>query len=124
MSTVGVGIDIQSISAFGRAQALREPGVFFTDHEWGRSARGGNAVESLAGILSAKEALYKALPVRVPFHWTDIEVRREPGAAPHFHVQGRLARWLDRNGWRALLSISHSGDYATAIAVVVHDVPA
>lgn len=121
MSTIGVGIDVQSISAFADAVALREPGVFFTDQECFRSLQAANPDESLAGILSAKESLYKALPSRVPFHWADVEVRRERGASPRFHIEGVLARCFASNGWQALLSISHSGDYATAITVITRD---
>lgn len=116
---IGIGTDIQSIPEFERAKDLQQPGFFFTDEECrhGHRAAAG-AAASLTGILAAKEALFKSLPTRIKFFWTDAEVRHSDTGAPHFCFYGTLNDFMTEQGLRTLLSISHSGDYASAFVVV------
>jgi holo-[acyl-carrier protein] synthase len=71
-----------------------------------------------AGRLAAKEAVYKALrPDRdAPFSWRMIEITRERGTAPEVHLSGALREQFPDA--RVDVSISHTHEYAIAVAVV------
>lgn len=121
---IGVGIDLQSIPEFAALPNISTAGVFFTDEEIahaGRSAAG--RASSLAGILAAKESLLKALPERPVCCWLDMEVCHENRGKPFFRFHGALAAWFSQQRMRAHLSISHSGDYATAIVALDQEYP-
>lgn len=115
---IGVGHDLQSVSELGRAEAMRRPGLFFTDGELRYSQGQRRPLESLAAIFSAKEALFKALPEAEGFLWTDIEVVRGHGGAPAFRLCGRLGELFSSRRWRAHLSTSGGGDYVAAVAMI------
>jgi holo-[acyl-carrier protein] synthase len=69
----------------------------------------------LAGCWAAKEAVIKALGVGwrgVGYH--DVEILAQSGKAPQLKLHGQAA--LLGAGWQWSLSISHDGDYATAVA--------
>lgn len=67
--------------------------------------------EHLAGVLAAKEALFKALGKRLPWH--AVEVTQGPGGRPQL-------RWAGApQGLQADVSISHHGEYAVAVVVLV-----
>ena len=119
---IGIGIDIQSIEEFAASANLCESGLCFTvaERAHGEMARAG-AVASLAGMFAAKEALFKALPTRPLCYWDDIEVSHDGSGRPMFRFYGALAQWMASSGWRATPSISHSGTYAAAVAIVEQD---
>ena len=119
---IGIGIDIQSIDEFAASPNLQESGLCFTESEraHGESARAG-VMASLAGIFAAKEALFKALPKRPLCYWDDLEVCHDSSGRPMFRFYGAMAQWMESVGWRAMPSISHSGTYVTAVAVVEQD---
>ena len=115
---IGLGHDIQLISQLEDAQALRQPGLFFTERETSRFSAQPQPIESLAATFSAKEALFKALPKVEGYFWTDIEVIHDERGRPGYFLQGVLRQWFLRSDWRAYLSISHSGDYVSAVALI------
>lgn len=119
---IAIGIDIQSVDEFAAASSLIESNLCFTEAErvHGERATSG-AIVSLAGIFAAKEALLKALPTRPLCYWDDIEVLHDSSGRPVFRFYGELARWIDALHWSATPSISHSGNYALAVAIVDHD---
>lgn len=65
----------------------------------------------LAGILAAKESVFKAMDVRPC--WLDIEIGSSESGRPAARLSGKLA-----GAAMIGLSISHDGDYAVAIALV------
>lgn len=115
---IGLGQDLQLVSAMAAATALREPGVFFTEGECAHAAASATPEATLAGLFSAKEALFKALPAQTGSYWTDIELVHERRGAVGVRLHGALAAAFRANGWQAHVSISHSGEYATAVAVI------
>jgi len=116
---ISIGIDIQSIDEFAAARGLLESGLCFTEAErvHGERAAAG-AASSLAGIFAAKEALLKALPMRPPCYWDEIEVAHDASGRPKFRLYGALEQWIRGLHWTVTPSISHSGGYALAVAVV------
>jgi holo-[acyl-carrier protein] synthase len=115
---IGLGQDLQLVSAMASATALREPGVFFTEAECAHAASSAAPEATLAGLFSAKEALFKALPEQTGSFWTDIELVHERRGAVTVRLHGALDAAFRANRWQAHVSISHSGEYATAVAVI------
>jgi len=116
---MAVGIDLQHVGEFAAAAHLREPGGCFTEEELAHGARAAaGAAASLAGIFAAKEALFKALPDRPPCFWEDVQVGHDERGRPCLRFGGTLAPWVAQRCIRAATSISHSGDYAVAMALV------
>lgn len=115
---IGLGQDLQLISAMAGATALREPGVFFTDGECAHVAASATPEATLAGLFSAKEALFKALPEQTGSYWTDIELVHERRGAVKVRLHGALEAVFRANHWQAQVSISHSGEYASAVAII------
>lgn len=73
---------------------------------------------SLAGRFAAKEAVAKALGCGIgPVRWQEIEIRRGLQGEPVLELHGealRIAAELGLTTWS--ISISHSRDYAVAMA--------
>ncbi|MFN8581527.1 MAG: holo-ACP synthase [Gemmatimonadaceae bacterium] len=121
----GVGIDLvavpriaESVQRFGDRFLRR---VFTADEIAYAQASPTVRAARLAARFAAKEATIKALRVApdVPMRWTDIEVQRESSGACVLALRGHAAAWAQH--WRWLtpsLSLSHDGDYATAIVVL------
>ncbi|NJQ05088.1 holo-ACP synthase [Streptomyces lonarensis] len=116
---IAVGHDLQAVAPLRTAVALRSPGVFFTAAELARFASAVVPLQSTAAGFAAKEALFKALPpAPEPWFWTDAELAHDRHGAPRFRARGALARHLGRRGLRVAVSLSHSGDYVSAVVVV------
>lgn len=116
---ISIGIDIQALDEFAAAEGLLTSDLCFTEAERAHAEQAASgAVSSLAGIFAAKEALLKALPTRPPCYWDEIEVAHEAGGRPKFRFHGALEQWLKGMQWAVTPSISHSGGYALAVAVV------
>lgn len=115
---IGIGVDIERVAALDAGEAIRVPGLVFTEAECGYAARQTHATGTLAGQFAAKEAFFKSIPPSVSCYWTDIEVVHDQRHAPSFRFSGDLARFLVEKRWDVKLSISHSGEYATAIVTV------
>jgi holo-[acyl-carrier protein] synthase len=115
---IGLGHDLQAVSELVSKEALREPGVFFTAGELERFARAASPEDSLAAGFSAKEAFFKALPRVDGWFWTDAELHHDARHAPRFRFHGALREHLERQGWQAMLSLSHSGGFVSAVVVL------
>ena len=103
-----LGIDLTQISEF--QTKFSKPGVLekvFTDQELRENTR----TESLAGIFAAKEAFFKALGEKKD--WLDVWIEKLPSGQP------QIKSVYLKPEQKALVSISHSGDYATAIVTIV-----
>lgn len=113
-----IGTDIVEVERI-RKLSERNGDRFFThvftnrEVEWCRSR--ANPYIHLAGKFAAKEAIKKALmglgesetiPMKI------IEIRRDDERPPEVKIQGKLSR-----SYRFHLSISHTNDLATAVAI-------
>jgi phosphopantetheine--protein transferase-like protein len=78
-------------------------------------------VQSIAGLISAKEAFVKAAGgfADVPgFRYPEVQVDHGPSGRPRLVLTGHLAGWQSRLRLAADVSISHSGDMAGAVVVL------
>lgn len=116
----GIGTDIIEIVRIDRA-ILRHGSKFldrlFTKNEQDYCLRYKKASRHFAGRFAAKEAIAKALGTgfRENISWLDIEIGHDPFGKPIAKLSPAL---LERFGNPSiLLSISHSHEYATAVAL-------
>ena len=117
----GVGVDLCEIARMEKHAAderfLRR---FFSEEERDYIGRkGAGAVQALAGIFAAKEALTKALGCGiVSGALADICVLHDEKGAPYYDLRGEYLRLAGEKGVaRIHLSISHDGGIAAAFAV-------
>ena len=131
MRILGHGIDLTDIgrmerllARFGDAALERQ----FTGLERRAApARGRARASYFAGRFAAKEAVLKALGTGFArgVAFTDVEVVRAPGGAPHVTLGGKAAAVADQmgvQGW--ILSLSHAAGVAIASAIAVDTDPA
>jgi holo-[acyl-carrier protein] synthase len=78
---------------------------------------------SLAGRFAAKEAVVKALGCGIGrVAWKEIEIRRGNQGEPMLELHGNARQIADEQGLETWsLSISHSREYAVAVAVAAGD---
>lgn len=115
---IGIGHDIQVVSELAGRDDLWAPGVLFTEGEVAYAQASRSPLSTLAGMFSAKEAVFKAVPDAAGGFWTDIEVAHDARRAPSLCLRGALGELFEARGWAAWLSISHGGDYASAVVVI------
>ncbi|HZW51602.1 MAG TPA: holo-ACP synthase [Rudaea sp.] len=126
---VRLGFDLVQISRiedsvrhFGEAFEQR----LFTPDERAYAHDGtGVAAQRLAARFAAKEAVIKALRLaEAGIDWRDIEVCRLPDGDCSIRLHGRARELAQAQGARAILvSLSHDGDYAGAVANVLGSSP-
>lgn len=83
--------------------------------------RMSNPFPHFAVRFAAKEALLKAAgsDVRGLFKWVELCVDREDSGAPRYALTGKAKAYFLENGLKTLsLSLSHSREYALAVALV------
>ncbi len=135
MSTAGyraspklsVGIDLvqvsrvsDSLSRFGDRFMRR----IFTEGEIAYATSSPALVaERFAARLAAKEATMKALNLgEAGVGWKDIEIARAESGAPTLVLHGTAeARARDAGVSNVELSLSHEGDYATAVVITTRE---
>jgi holo-[acyl-carrier protein] synthase len=116
-----VGTDLIEIARVKRALE-RYPGFrerCFTEAERAYCDSRPNPPQHYAARFAAKEAVGKALGFGVAraFAWRDVEIAGRP--KPAVRLSGRVRAWAERAGAGAIdLSMSHSRELATAVAVV------
>jgi holo-[acyl-carrier protein] synthase len=116
----GVGMDLLEIDRLERA-LTRRPRLaerLFTDDERAFAAARGQPARHLAVCFCAKEAVAKALQLRV-WDWRDVEVRGGGDEPPSVRLAGAAAaraRELGASGVQ--VSLTHSKGMAGAVAVV------
>jgi holo-[acyl-carrier protein] synthase len=117
---VTVGIDLIEIHRVRRALE-RYPGFrerCFTEAERAYCESRRNPAQHYAARFAGKEAIGKALGFGVAraFAWREVEITGRP--KPAVTLSGRLQAWAERAGAGAIdLSMSHSRELATAVAV-------
>lgn len=113
MALVGIGTDIVEVARI--AEFAKKAGALeriFSDEEIAYCRARKNCFEHLAVRFAAKEAVYKALPFGgVAFK--KIAVYNGPDGAPRVKVDDARCA-----GLKILISLSHTRQYAAAMAVV------
>jgi holo-[acyl-carrier protein] synthase len=74
-----------------------------------------------AARFAAKEAVSKAFGTGIgaQLGWRDVEVRRKESGEPYVVLHGKGEKLLkERNARAVLISLSHTENYATAVAVL------
>jgi holo-[acyl-carrier protein] synthase len=123
MAIIGIGTDI--VECVRIAKMIERHGELFLDRVYTPdevlycSSR-KSATQHYAGRWAAKEAVLKALGTGWSrgIHWTDIEVRNEPGGRPYIAFAGVAKEICKELGIREVhISISHCRSHATAYAL-------
>lgn len=107
---VGVGVDlveVERIEAALRHPRFRDRILTPDERSWGTSAR------FVAGRWAAKEAIYKALGMRIT--WQQVEILPDALGVPQVHLHHPD---FDPGRLRIHVSISHERRHAVAVAVV------
>ena len=120
---VGVGIDLVDITELAQSIGKRASSLarVFTKRELA-ACKGPRRFEKLAARFAAKEAAMKAAGTgwSCGVDWHDAEVVSTSGKEPRLTVRGALLRYASaRGGSKFLLSLSHSGEYAIAMVLLV-----
>jgi holo-[acyl-carrier protein] synthase len=121
--TSTIGIDLvrvsriqESLDKFGERFMRR----VFTDGEIAyATAAPAQTAERLAARFAAKEAAIKALDVANTGSWRDIEVQRAASGKCMLALHGGVRQAAGRVA--VSLSLSHEGDYATAVVLAMKE---
>jgi len=114
-----VGIDIESIS---RIEYLlkNKPNIirkFFSKYEWDYAEGKANISQTLTGIWCAKEAVVKAYSKIKPILITDVKLKHYFSGEPYvFSITNKKII----STLKISISISHTKDYATAVAIIYY----
>ena len=115
---VAVGLDVIELERIKRVYQ-RHPHRFlyrhFTAEEITFCRSKAEPLPSIAARFAAKEAFQKCWPVS--HGWQDVWVVRE-GRKPTLAFTRPIAEEMERNGWTAHLSLTHSKGYAAAVVVL------
>jgi len=120
-----VGIDVVQISAI--ADSLAEFGerfmhrIFTAGEVAYACAAPALTTQRLAARFAAKEAGFKAFGLsEAGIGWRDIEVKKSADGGCTLAFHGRAAEIAQRSGCTEIaLSLSHDGDYATAMVAAL-----
>ena len=117
---IGLGIDLIDIARIERAIG-RHPRFLervYTEPERAAIARKG--AQTAAGYFAAKEAVSKALGVGFRgFSMTDISIEPDGLGKPVARLSGGALERMEAMGGKSLLvSITHAGGFASAVAVL------
>ena len=115
---LGIGNDIVEIARIEKAISNEKfKKRVYTEKEIEIKEKKGSKAASYAGRFSAKEAISKALGTGVrDFNLTDIEILNDELGKPYVVFKNILKDKMA--GMRMEISISHSKEYATAVAVM------
>ncbi len=120
----GIGTDICDVRRIQRRVAAGRHGALFqrvlTAAEFQYCERAPRASHAFAARFAAKEAWLKAASVPSGVALREIEVVRAASGAPHIRVHGHAHEFCKRVGInRALVTLSHDGDYAVATVLLL-----
>ncbi len=121
---IGTGIDIVEVPRIREAHEKwgdRFTRRILTDAEIEGAGKGMGLYSYIASRFAAKEAFLKALGTGLSggIRWIDMEVRREKGRRPFFHVTGKASGEIKRLGVKRIhLSLAHEREYAVAQVVL------
>ena len=117
----GVGIDIAEVSRIRKSiEDYGElfTGKVFTEAEKAYCVEKPSPYQHFAARFAAKEAFSKATGTGWDdnFSWQEVEVINEASGKPVLRLSGLTLRTFGHK--RIFLSLSHSGDYVTAVVVI------
>jgi holo-[acyl-carrier protein] synthase len=115
----GIGIDLLEVERLERALA-RRPRLadrLFTDGERAYAATRPQPTMHLAARFCAKEAVAKALELRV-WTWRDVEVLGGGSEPPAVRLAGAAAERAAELGATVAVSLTHTRGLAGAVAVL------
>lgn len=118
---IGIGTDIIEIERIRRAVTSEHfKRRVFTETEIKYcESRGKSSAASYAARFAAKEAFFKALGTGIVTALKEVDVRNDSLGKPEIFISGDTKKLADEKGVTEIfLSISHSRDYATAVAVL------
>ena len=109
-----IGVDIENISRiqnlYIKKSRLLEK--MFNQTEWEYAKTKANPSQTLTGIWCAKEAVVKAIFSIDPIFIKEITILYKESGEPFAEVNSKIVNSTNIN-----ISISHSKDYATAVAI-------
>ena len=114
-----IGIDIQSVKRIEnlinkKSNLIRS---FFSKYEWEYANKKAETSQTLTGIWCAKEAVVKAFYNISPILITEVKVKHYSSGNPYvFSISNK--KLLSQ--YKIDISISHSKDYATAVALITN----
>ena len=117
-----IGHDLVHVPRFREVyerHAARFRARVFTAGEWKAVGRRSDHVAALAARFAAKEAAMKALGTGWGrgVTWRDVEVVGGGRRAPSLRLHGAAALRAKREGLVLAVSMSHDGDYASAVVI-------
>ncbi len=118
----GIGIDIVEVQRLERAleRTARLKGRLFTEQEITQCRSKPVPAQSLAARFAAKEAIFKTLGSGWELGWSSIEVVTDSLGRPQVFLAGRAADKAAELGVLEIkVSLTHSKQYAAAVAVAV-----
>ena len=119
---IGLGIDIIEISRIKKSVEKygdRFLNKVFTSEEIKYCNSKYNKYQHYAARFAAKEAVYKALASgwKEGLRWKDIEILNDSQGMPSINSSGKLQSFIN-NGTQLKISISHSENYVTSVAII------
>ena len=118
---LGVGTDIIEISRIRRAICREnfKRKVFTALEQNYCESRGAQSAASYAARFAAKEAFFKALGTGIVSSLTEVEIQNDAAGQPKIFLHGKTKILAaEKNVAQIFLSLSHSREYATAVAIV------
>jgi holo-[acyl-carrier protein] synthase len=116
---LGVGVDIVKVERFEKIAPAFMQRVF-TERE--REYLCGKAVQSIAGIFAAKEAVAKALGTGfLGFSPADVEILHRKNGVPFAVLHNgakKIARRISKRRFSIKISISHTATDAIAFVII------
>ena len=117
----GVGIDIIEVSRIQKSiedYGFLFAGKIFTDAEIKYCSDKPNPFQHYAARFAAKEAFSKATGTgwNSDFSWQEVEVINENSGKPCLRLGGQALENFGKE--KIFLSLSHSGDYVTAVVII------
>ncbi len=118
----GIGIDIIEIDRI--RESIEKYGDHFLNKVYTKTELEyclgkANKYQHLAARFAAKEAVFKALTTtwKQEIGWQNIEIYNETNGMPLVKLKGDLTEFLN-NGKNLKISMSHSRDYVTCVAIM------
>ena len=114
---IGVGTDIIEIERIRKAiqrEHFKDKVYTKTEQNYCES-RGSQSAASYAARFAAKEAFFKAAGTGIITALSEVEVINDELGQPKFFLHGKAKNLCSGN---IFLSLSHSREYATAVAII------